>query len=333
MTGIISVNSNSSSSKYLQIIDSVKEAIGSGKLSLGDKIPSINAVCNRWNLSRDTVVHAYNELKTQGIISSAPGKGFYIASTDIQVANRIFVLFDELNAFKEDLYNVFLNNLGKDTQADIYFHHFNRRLFNSLIEEARGHYTTYVIMPAQFKNTRELLQSLKKRVIILDQLPGDLKGYFPAIYQDFEKDVFDALASGKPLLRKYRKLIMVHPGGKEPEGQHIGFRRFCEQESIPHEVIISLEGHNVSPEKAYFVIWDRDLVFICKEAKKKGLTPGEDIGIISYNDTALKEVVSNGITTISTDFKLMGQTLARQVHESSKNQIKNPSSLIIRNSL
>ena len=333
MAGFISVDSNSSSSKYLQIIDSVKEAIGSGKLSLGDKIPSINAVCNRWNLSRDTVVHAYNELKTQGIISSAPGKGFYIASTDIRLTNRIFVLFDELNAFKEDLYNVFLGNLKKDTQTDIYFHHFNRKLFNSLIEEARGHYTTYVIMPAQFKNTRKLLQGLKKRVIILDQLPTDLNGFFPAIYQDFESNVFDALVSGKSLLAKYDKLIMVHPGGKEPEGQHIGFRRFCEQEAIPHEVITSLEGHTISPKAAYFVIWDRDLVIICKEAIKKGLTPGKDVGILSYNDTALKEVVGNGITTISTDFKQMGKTLATLVYENSRIQIQNPSSLIIRNSL
>lgn len=60
---------------------------------------------------------------------------------------------------------------------------------------------------------------------------------------------------------------------------------------------------------------------------------GVDFGIISYNDIPLKKVVENGITTISTNFKIMGKTLAEMVLNSQKEQIENPSELIIRNSL
>jgi DNA-binding LacI/PurR family transcriptional regulator len=60
---------------------------------------------------------------------------------------------------------------------------------------------------------------------------------------------------------------------------------------------------------------------------------GVDFGIISYNDIPLKKVVENGITTISTNFKIMGKTLAEMVLNSQKEQIENPSKLIIRNSL
>jgi len=47
----------------------------------------------------------------------------------------------------------------------------------------------------------------------------------------------------------------------------------------------------------------------------------------------LKEVVAGGITTISTDFQLMGQTLTRMIQERSAEKLRNQSSLIRRNSL
>lgn len=61
------------------------------------------------------------------------------------------------------------------------------------------------------------------------------------------------------------------------------------------------------------MIWDRDLVKVVKAAQEVNLEIGMDIGIISYNDTPLKKVVANGITTISTDVVAMGKTLAQLV--------------------
>jgi DNA-binding transcriptional regulator YhcF (GntR family) len=330
---IITINPAAPVSKYRQIIDSVRTAIAEGKLLQGEKMPSINAICNKWDLSRDTVVNAYSELKSLGIISSAPGKGFYVESTNVKITNRVFLLFDEINAFKEDLYNSFLENIDKSTTVDIFFHYFNRRVFDRLIEEAKGHYTTYVIMPAKFKNTLSLLEQTGGRLIILDQLPDDLNGHFPSVFQNFEKDVFNALLSGKHLLSRYKKIIMVYPGGKEPEGQYLGFERFCRENGFDFETINNLDNRKPAEGECYIVIWDRDLVKIIKMSEEQKLKPGKDLGIISYNDSALKEVVANGITTISTDFRMMGQTLARLVAKKTDEKIENPSSLIIRGSL
>src|SRR5680860_856636 len=108
---IIIIDSKSSKPKYRQIINSVYNAIERKMLKKGDKIPSINQICSDFNLSRDTVMVAFNELKAKGILLSQPGKGYYIASIDIQHEEKIFVLFDEMNAFKEDLYNSLMNTL------------------------------------------------------------------------------------------------------------------------------------------------------------------------------------------------------------------------------
>ena len=60
---------------------------------------------------------------------------------------------------------------------------------------------------------------------------------------------------------------------------------------------------------------------------------GSDFGIISYNETPLKKVVENGITTISTDFRAMGKIMAEMILKGQKKQIENKCSLIIRKSL
>lgn len=322
-----------SESKYRQIIQSVTNGINKGSIKRGDKLPSIGLLCKRYNLSRDTVMAAYNELKAKGFIISLPGKGFYIERTETNISHNIFLLFDELNAFKEDLYNSFITALGNRGSAEVFFHHFNRKLFESLIRESVGRYTTYVIMPTKFHNISKLLENLSGKVIILDQLPEELNGQYPAVYQNFQNIVYRGLMEARERLEKYNRFIMVYPGDKEPEGEVAGFTNYCKETKTDYDIIDRMEGRDIRKGEVYFVIWDRDLVQLIKQANSKGLESGKDIGIISYNDTALKEVVGNGITTISTDFKKMGLTLADLVVKNIKHQIENPSSLILRGSL
>ena len=319
--------------KYRQIINSIYTAISIGELKLGDKIPSLNQICTEFELSRDTVMVAFNELKAKGIINSIPGKGYYINSVEINVDQKIFLLFDELNAFKEDLYTSFLNSLDNKSTVDIYFHHFNYQVFKDLISESAGKYTSYVIMPATFDYSADIIGKLPKdKVYILDRLKDDLSDY-PVVYQDFEQDVYDALNEGLELLQKYNNLIMIYPGGKEPEGRMLGFQRFCKEKGFKSEIIRNVSTKEMKSGEAYFVPSDRNLVRLVKMATEKNLELGRDVGIVSFNDTVLKEVVAGGITIISTDFQLMGQTLARMIQERSSEKIRNHSSLIRRNSL
>ena len=320
----------SSVPKYRQLVNSIIDAIETDVLHLGDKIPSINQVCAEFNLSRDTVMVAFNELKARGIVMSQPGKGYYISSTDVSQDEKIFLVFDELNSFKEDLYNSFVNSLNSNANVDIFFHHFNYQVFKNLILESIGNYTSYVIMPATFDNTIHLISKLpKEKVYILDRLKKDLEDY-PVVYQDFENDLYDSLTDGLPLVQKYRKLILVNPGGKEPVEREKGFRRFCRENSFEFEIIKKIQNSKVEEHCLYIVISDRDLVNLVKSSQDKNLIPGTDIGIISLNDTMLKEIVLGGITTISTDFNKMGARLAKMILNKEKNKVRNPASLIER---
>ena len=100
---IVKIKENYGKPKYKQIIASIEDAILNGVLKKGDKLPSLNRIKDQHSLSRDTVLTAFNELKTRGIIQSIVGKGYYITSENVEVNQKIFLLFDEFNSFKEDL--------------------------------------------------------------------------------------------------------------------------------------------------------------------------------------------------------------------------------------
>lgn len=126
---IIKISAAHTQAKYRQIIQSVINSIADGVIKKGDKVPSINEIANEYNLSRDTVMLAFNELKARGILGAVPGKGYFVESDNIGIEKRVLLLFDELNTFKEELYNSFLESMSSDTQVDIYFHHFDIHVF------------------------------------------------------------------------------------------------------------------------------------------------------------------------------------------------------------
>lgn len=330
---IINIQKNQGVPKYKQIIASIEKTIEEGGLKKDEKLPSINKVCLEFSLSRDTVLQAYEELKKRGIIYAILGKGYYIKSTEINIKQRIFLLFEELNIFKEDLYNSFMENIGKEVQIDIFFHHFNLNVFQKLISDSNGNYTKYIIMPANLVGATASIKTLPvNEVYILDQTNPELKSY-PAVYQNHLNDIYNGLLKGKSRLSKYEKLIMIFPGFREPLGMKIGFEKFCIDFGFDHEVINEFKNRKIQKGEVYIIPNDRDLVQVIEKSKLQELKLGSDFGIISYNETPLKKIVENGITTISTNFEDMGKILAQMILEGKKDQIENKSNLIIRNSL
>jgi DNA-binding transcriptional regulator YhcF (GntR family) len=330
---IITIDSNSALPKYKQIVFSVEVAIAERRLKRGDKLPSVNKISLEFSISRDTVLLAYDELKKRGIIYAILGKGYYVKSVEFSFEQRFFLLFDELNSFKEDIYTSFLEAMNNKAQIDIFFHHFNLEMFKKLINESHGNYSKYIIMPTNLVGAASVIKTLPKEdVYMLDQTNSNLKDY-PSVHQNFVKDIYNALVEAKPLLDKYQKMVLIFPGFREPLGMKIGFERFCSDFAIPFEIISEFSHREIEQGEVYVIPDDRDLVKVIEQSKNQSLQLGNDFGIISYNETPLKKVVENGITTISTDFKAMGTILANVILDNKKEQIENENRLILRKSL
>lgn len=330
---IIAVKEASGIPKYKQIVAAIETAIVNGEFKKGDQLPSLNRIKDQNSVSRDTVLTAFNELKSRGIIHSIVGKGYYVSSEDVEVIQKIFVLFDEFNSFKEDLYNSFLFHLGENIQVDIFFHHFNPEMFGKLITDNTDNYSAYVIMPANLKHTAPIIGRLpKEKVYILDQTNPELKAY-PSIFQNFEKDIYQGLVSALEQIRGYTKLILLYPAARQPKGILTGFKLFCEHHHLDHEVIDNFTNRELATGELYILLDDKNLIRVIKRIREQKLRIPEEIGLISYNDTLMKEVVEGGITTISTDFNVMGQRLAQMILNKEFAQVENPNRLIIRKSI
>lgn len=320
-------------SKYKLIVKYVQEGITAGRLQSGDWIPSINEFRRMFNLSRDTVFAGITELKSRGIIESLQGKGYYVGSTNFQSEYNIFLLFNELNEFKEDLFHAFMESIDNTFSVNLQFHNYNREVFDQLLTEAKGKYTTYIVMTGKFRGTEDLLNSLGGQVFLLDHFDKELQGKYPAVAQDFEMDTYDALKFGIAHLQRYKRFIMVQNEAKEPYERYDGLRRFCQENGFECKYLNSIGGRHIQKGDVFILVNDRDLVTIIKQAARQNFVPGREFGIISYNETPLKEVLCGGITTLSTDFKKMGQTMASLLGKPGKQQIRNPWCLNIRSSI
>lgn len=320
-------------SKYKLVVDYVVDRIRDGRYKKGDRVPSINEFKEIFQLSRDTVFTGIRVLKSKGIITSYPGVGYYITTTRIAFKHHIFLLFNEFNEFKEDLYNSFCQSIGNSATVDLYFHNYNRHVFERLLHDANNKYTVYVIMSGKFAGIAPLLESLRGEVLLLDHFHPELKGKYSSVAQNFEKDTYEALVSGIDNLRKYRHIVMVQKEAKEPTERYDGVCTFCREFGFTSEYVGTTEGRSIERGEVYMVVNDRDLVRLLKQAEVQSLTLGSDFGIISFNDTPLKEVLAGGITTLSTDFKLMGRTMAGLIGKRTVETIENPSYLNIRKSL
>lgn len=339
MEPVLVINDEKKTPKYLQVVNAVLTAISRGKLNRGDQILSINELSDEFFFARDTVQKAYGILTRQGVISSVRGKGYYITRTDLITPFRILLIFNKISNYKKEVYNSFVQTMGEKATVDLKIHHFNTRIFESLIINHLTEYDYFVIMPHFYENYEEVQKTILKipdsKLVILDKdIPYRYTKY-AAVYQDFRTDVLHSLEECIEQLKKYDKLLFVQPKViPYPPEIATGFIYFCKQYRFEYEIIHEVENpRNLKRKEAYLVIEETDLVNLINSSKLYNYTIGKDIGIISFNDTPIKAVLENGITVISTDHSKMGETAARLILENRREKIKNPFRLILRKSL
>jgi DNA-binding transcriptional regulator YhcF (GntR family) len=342
----IIIDENSRVPKYQQVIDSIIHNISVGNLTMDQKIPSINMFSEEFYLSRDTVEKAYSILKERNIITSIRGKGYYISRTKLISKLNILFLMNKLSYYKLRTYNHFIDSIGANSHTDLHIYHCDENIFLNLLEKNKSAYDYFVIMP-HFKTedlkhqsfTDNALKAIEQipdeKLILLDNSKPLFNSKTVEIFQDFENDIYFALCQGLTKIKKYEKIILVYPeNAVYPYPRRIlhGFRKFCIEHQLDFEVLEKVYDDMILKKGDLFItIEEPDLVNLVKQIREDEFELGKDIGVISYNETPLKELL--GITVISTDFKVMGETAAKMILNNQKGKIKVPFNFIERDSL
>lgn len=335
---LISIDEYAVTPKYIQLTNSIVKAIEKGTIEKGYLLPSINDLSFELDISRDTAEKAYKHLKKRGVIGSVPGKGYFISNVDVKQPVKIFLLFNKLSTHKKILYDAFVASIGKDAVIDFYIYNNNFALFRKLLTEKRADYTNYVIIPHFLEGgekAHEIINTIpKEKLLLLDQLLPGVDGNFAAVYEDFEKDLYEALEQVLDRLSHYQTIKIIFPEYTyHPKKILEGFYRFCTQYAFNYEVVADVNKTTISAGEVFISLMENDLVVLIEKIIETKLEVGKEVGVISYNETPLKKIILNGITTISTDFHLMGEKAANLITTKSTEHFATPFHLTLRASL
>jgi len=323
--------------KIQQIVKAIERDIELGKLDKDFRLPSIDDFSKQVMVARDTIEKAYKILKQNDYIKSVPGKGYFVLGKKDQRL-KVLLIFNKLSSYKKIIYENLIETLGNNAKVDLQIHHYNPALLEEIIEQVKENYNYYVIMPHFFHDAEpeHYLKIIYKipvaQLVILDKALPESQNQFISVYQDFKSDIYNSLNSAMDLMARYQALTIVFPEySNHPIEILEGLEQYCQEQKKIFGTITSLDNVVLLTGTAYIVIAEADLAQLIKKSRDMNYRLGKDIGIISFNETVLKELLD--ITVITTDFEEMGRSVAQLMLNRRVLQLKNPFKMIRRSSL
>ena len=339
------INDSGGQPKFLQIAERIRELIDSGRLGLGDRLPSVNEVIAHFSVSRDTAVKAYQELKDKGIIESTPSKACFVSNVllhdDVQ---RILFLSDSLTSYKERMYHGLIDTLAPGYYVDIVTHGDNFDILKAVYEKykAMRNCSALLVIPtaAQSREQDYFKYINPGNLCFLDRrLPGLSH---PAIWQDFKNGFYGALTSKASVLARYRRVIFLTKFYTNPiiEEMKEGIERFAESQGLPfvhqHTLFTDRDiAGKIEPVVGdlYLILDDHLLVAMMDACAARGLVPGRDVGLIAINDGLFYDHLPVPVSVLTADFYGIGVAAARFVMTGSVPAGPVDTRLIVRQSL
>jgi DNA-binding transcriptional regulator YhcF (GntR family) len=321
-------------SKHTQFVQGIINAIDEKIIVQGDSLPSVNAMIAELGFARETVMKGYRELQSRGIIESKNRLGYFVANHNTNQKLKIALLMYAMDTFQEQFYRSFRNELGANVHLDVFFHHGNIEVFETMLSLAKGKYGMYVVSPIPHPRTNGLLNTIPRNKFIMIDRYEPIDGEFSHVTQEFGKSSYAAFAQLAPAIKKFKGMIFYHmPGSLVPIEIVQAYLKFVKDYKINGKVQSEYKLGSVEKGKVYYTNDNSELWQIIKDCNNKKLMVGKDVGILSHNDEPVKEIISGGITTYSSDFAKMGKRAAQAVLKREQVHEIIPTVLIRRNSL
>jgi DNA-binding transcriptional regulator YhcF (GntR family) len=320
--------------KHEQFVQGIINAVDNKVVAVGDLLPSVNKLMNELGFARETIMRGYKELIKRGIVESRNRMGFFIASADTGQSLRVALLLYAFDTFQETFYKTFKKNLEPGVHLDVFFHHNNIDILDAIIGNIRGKYGMYVVAPIPNPRTRDILKSIPLNKFLMIDRFEQMDGDFSYVTQEFEQATYKAFCELKDVITSYDEFVFYYrPSTDTPIEILRSFKRFIKEYGIKGTIQTEYTLGAITRGKVYFTINNTELWAMLKDCIDKNLDPGTDVGILSHNDDMVKEIISGGITTYSTDFRLMAEEAAAFVMSGKPVKKIIPTTLIRRKSL
>jgi len=321
-------------SKHEQLVQGILNSIDEKIVTQGSILPSVNNMVKELGFASKTIVKAYKDLKDRGVIESKNRLGYFVINENTEQKVKVALLIYAFHTFQEDFYNAFRASLGENIQVDVFFHHNNMEIFETIVGNIKGKYGMYVVAPIPNAKTKRILSDFPSNKLLLVDRFEDLGKDFSHITQEFEIATYMGLKELAGSIRKFEEMIFFFlPNSDYPIEVKRAYEQFLKDYNIKGRIEKKYTVGTAKKGCVYFTIGDGDLWRLLKDCEKQGIEVGKDVGILSNNNNIVKEIICGGITTLSTDFEKMGQQAAEFVLNQELVQETIPTILIRRNSL
>lgn len=121
------LNDTSPTPLYRQLYAYIRDAILSGRIQPGEKLPSLRSLSKSLGLSLSTVEQSYSQLSVEGYLNSKPQSGYYANSIPLELRRSLDggLPLDQDSqsqaAFPEDAPNQSLSHAYGEAASDLYF--------------------------------------------------------------------------------------------------------------------------------------------------------------------------------------------------------------------
>ena len=321
-------------SKHEQLVEGIINAIDDGILTHGKQLPSVNQMVKEIGFARKTIVKAYADLIERGILESRNRIGYFLTNESTSQTVKVVLLLYAYHTFQELFYNTFRSALGDNIQLDLYFHHNNPEVYKNTLANIKNQYGMYVIAPIPGAASKKILKGFSPNKLLIVDRFVNLGTDYSYVAQEFEHSMYQALTTLVNEIKKFKEFIMIYRRESDyPKEILKAFKKFSSYHKIQATVAREYIPGSIKKDAVYMTIGDTELWTILKDTEKANYKIGVDVGIISHNDSPIKEIICGGITTFSTDFQLMAEKAADFVLNRNKVQEIIPNQLVRRKSL
>lgn len=85
---MFSVDAMARTPVYEQIRVQLEKFILSGIMKPGDQLPSVRSLSLELSINPNTILKAYSELDTRGVIQAVPGRGYFVCEKALDILGR-----------------------------------------------------------------------------------------------------------------------------------------------------------------------------------------------------------------------------------------------------
>lgn len=322
MQWTISLQPDSRTPKYQQLINSLVVGIEKGGIKQGDRLPSINELSEQHLLSKETVERAYHELHHRGLVVSVARRGYFVSEQTATRRIRVLLLVGEITTTNQVLYQSLLSAAGRNTKIDVFTYGYRTEIFREVLDSFAEYYHHVVLVPDLIEEndalTRTLLRLANTNLIVLGQnlkrLPDDR---YLSVTTNIGQEFYQLLNEHLAAISRYDALNLILPDQAYIDTGYItAFRRFGEKHRLRYHLSDSLAGETVQPNQLYITVDDTDLVEAIRQMQQQDLVAGRDVGIISLRDSCLHELLAGGITAVANQPESIGYRAGKLLRQS-----------------